>query len=410
MISYSKKQKYLQETEELIHALSIASAEQNNVDEVLAQIQSIRSYIVEQDDITLEKKSSDLIELKMEDSPEFVIKQELEKIKARIPVKYHEITKARIRCEEKLPDWIKQAFFEHVDWEFLCLQETEALLQQDVRKLVEKIPAIFTYLPYSEKQADSMLCQEAVKKDIRLLKYVPITVIEKDINFWKPYFGVMGIDIELFQQYDKKIHKNITISENIPQTKEEQALSFQDVNRKFLEEYFKKQEKSETAKTEEKKEPDDLSPEKIQQYMEEGRIYLLPEDIKLANPKWCMEQVRSGDIFDYVPESIKLENPEWCMSLVENEVMTSYHLPKQIKLDHQDWCQEISEEKGVYTGFMGVPDEIKIANPDWCIQLVEKRGLESDTFYSQVPDVVKLTHPGWAIRYFKQNLERLSSK
>lgn len=47
MISYSKKQKYLQETEELIHALSIASAEQNNVDEVLAQIQSIRSYIVE---------------------------------------------------------------------------------------------------------------------------------------------------------------------------------------------------------------------------------------------------------------------------------------------------------------------------------------------------------------------------
>lgn len=59
---------------------------------------------------------------------------------------------------------------------------------------------------------------------------------------------------------------------------------------------------------------------------------------------------------------------------------------------------------------MGVPDEIKIANPDWCIQLVEKRGLESDTFYSQVPDVVKLTHPGWAIRYFKQNLERLSSK
>ena len=98
------------------------------------------------------------------------------------------------------------------------------------------------------------------------------------------------------------------------------------------------------------------------------------------------------------------------MSLVENEVMTSYHLPKQIKLDHQDWCQEISEEKGVYTGFMGVPDEIKIANPDWCIQLVEKRGLESDTFYSQVPDVVKLTHPGWAIRYFKQNLERLSSK
>lgn len=304
----------------------------------------------------------------------------------------------------------KTSLFEHVDWEFLCLQETEALLQQDVRKLVEKIPAIFTYLPYSEKQADSMLCQEAVKKDIRLLKYVPITVIEKDINFWKPYFGVMGIDIELFQQYDKKIHKNITISENIPQTKEEQALSFQDVNRKFLEEYFKKQEKSETAKTEEKKEPDDLSPEKIQQYMEEGRIYLLPEDIKLANPKWCMEQVRSGDIFDYVPESIKLENPEWCMSLVENEVMTSYHLPKQIKLDHQDWCQEISEEKGVYTGFMGVPDEIKIANPDWCIQLVEKRGLESDTFYSQVPDVVKLTHPGWAIRYFKQNLERLSSK
>ena len=313
--------------------------------------------------------------------------------------------------DKELPEWLKNAFREHPDWETVCLESEEDVIPPNYSQLIQKIPQLLKFLPQMIKERSHVLCEEAVSRDINLLKYIPLTVIENHIDYWKPYFGISGIDIEVFKEYDFQIRANQRpITEPQNQGIEEKKVSLSQEDEQFFNLYRQSKEdksteqQSETGRKEKAKR--EFTPEEIKKFMKSGLIYLIPEEVKLANPEWCMEQVKSGDDFKYVPEEIMWANQEWCKSLVELGVMSLYYLPTKIQLANQEWCMQISEKENPYRGFLGLAEEIKIANPEWCMQLIGKKGIDSTTCFSHIPAIVKLTNQDWTISYFKENLQQ----
>lgn len=334
MIEYYKKVNYLNELENIIQTMKNLQISKEEIDKA----EELKKQITDEPDVTLEDVMTQQIELTLEGDFETRIKEEIEKLKSKVPIYIRDL---------------------------------------EVGNNTEKYKSI-------------------LENNIELLKYVPIEAIKRNPDFYDRYFKLLGIDINEFLIIDEKVQQlNQDIKEFLRLDKRVQkfdkeitkevsrdAISITSVNVKESSEIFR------------------LMPDKIKEAdpkwckrcvaRDKDCFQYVPDKVKEEDPDWCKKVVlKDIGCFQYVPDKVKEDNPEWCKEFVKEYLFGFKYVPDKVKEDDPDWCKECVDRDKRY--FQYVPDKVKEKNPEWCKDLV----LKNINCFKYLPNKMKEENPYW---------------